>query len=216
MTYINSESVDQQTIRQTLTPTRLDHLGSFLKYFVIVFSIISIGYGMIKWGISEKVRVEGNSMIPYLQDQQEVIIEKFVSKFSGFKRGQIIVISDRNKLIIKRVIGLSNETIELKNRNVYIYNNQNQNGIKLEEDYIGKDGNQTIYPTCKIPDCRDEYENVKIGSNELYVMGDNRIDSRDSRSYGAIDKGNVIGILSEIDIKNKTKFVLPTYNISNL
>jgi signal peptidase I len=215
MTYINSESVDQQTIRQTLTPTRLDHLGAFLKYFVIVFSIISLGYGMIKWGISEKVRVEGNSMIPYLQDQQEVIIEKFVSKFSGFKRGQIIVISDRNKLIIKRVIGLSNETIELKNRNVYIYNNQNQNGIKLEEDYIGQDANQNIYPTCKIPDCRDEYENVKIGSNELYVLGDNRIDSRDSRSYGAIDKGNVIGILSEFDIKNHTKFVLPTYNISN-
>ena len=215
MTYINSESIDKTKVRRTLNPNRLDRIYEFLKYFLIIFSIVSLSYGLLKWGIYEKVRVDGASMVPYLQDQQEVVIEKISAKFLGYKRGQVIVLNDRNKLLIKRVIGLSNETIELKNKKVYIYNNQNQNGALLEESYIGRDANMVQYPTCRIPDCRDEYENVKIGSNEVFVMGDNRIDSKDSRSFGAIEKNNIIGVVKEINIYNKTPFVLPNYNISN-
>jgi signal peptidase I len=213
MTYTNTESVDSVTIRKTLNPNFTDRLASYLKYFVVVLTIISLGYGIYKWGFVEKVRVEGNSMLPNLLDKQDINIEKFSAKLGNFKRGQIIVIKDRNKLLIKRVIGLGGESIELKNKQVYIYNNQNQQGTKLEENYLGKDANLETYPTCKVPDCREEYDNVKIGKNELYLLGDNRIDSNDSRNYGPINKSIVYGILSETDIVKRTKFELPFYNI---
>jgi signal peptidase I len=213
MTFINTESVDQTTIRKTLNPNPSDRLASFLKYFIIIFCFIALGYGFIKWGITEKLRVEGNSMLPTLVDQQEINIEKFAVKMGNYKRGQIIVISDRGKLLIKRIIALSGETIEFKNKQVWIYNSLKPEGIKLEENYLGKDANQNTYPTCKIPDCREEYEKVVVGKNELYVLGDNRVDSKDSRNYGPINKNVVYGILSEIDINKRTKFQLPNYNL---
>jgi signal peptidase I len=213
MTFINTESVDQTTIRKTINPNPSDRLASFLKYFIVIFCFIALGYAFIKWGITEKVRVEGNSMLPTLVDQQEINIEKFAVKLGNYKRGQIIVLNDRGKLLIKRVIALSGETIEFKNKQVWIYNSLKPEGIKLEENYLGKDANQNTYPTCKIPDCREEYEKVVVGKSELYVLGDNRVDSKDSRNYGPINKSVVYGILSETDINKRIKFQLPNYNL---
>jgi signal peptidase I len=215
MTYIITESIDNMKVRKILNPNSTDRLITFLKYFVIVFCITIISYALFKWGNVEKVRVEGNSMLPTLVDKQEINIEKLSIKVGGFKRGQIVVINEKGKLIIKRIIGLSNEKVELKNKQVWIYNEQNQQGVKLNEDYLQFDANQNQYPTCKIPDCSIENENILVGKHELYLLGDNRIDSKDSRSYGPVDKKIVYGILSETDINKHTKYQLPIYYISN-
>jgi signal peptidase I len=215
MTYNITESIDSMKVRKILNPNFTDRLISFLKYFVIVFCITIISYALFKWGNVAKVRVEGNSMLPTLVDKQEINIEKLAIKVGGFKRGQIVVINEKGKLIIKRIIGLSNEKVELKNKQVWIYNEQNQQGVKLNEDYLQVDANQNQYPTCKIPDCSIENENILVGKHELYLLGDNRTDSKDSRSYGPVDKKIVYGILSETDINKHTKYQLPIYYISN-
>lgn len=127
------------------------------------------------------VGVEGNSMNNTLQNGDWVAVSGIVTEF---ERGDIVVITqpwERNVPIIKRVIGVEGDTvyIDFSSGKVYI------NGEEIYEPYIAQPTH--LYYDVEFP--------VTVGKNELFVMGDNRNDSLDSRSskIGMVDKHYVLG-----------------------
>lgn len=143
----------------------------YLKIFLVFVLVI-----MIRVFVIDVITVEGISMYPTLNEYHDkVILEKYKQFTDDYDRGDIVVVKLENRNIIKRVIGLPNESIEIKNSDVYI------NGELLEEPYL--DDSVKTYPDMTI----------KIPSDSIFVMGDNREYSSDSRSIGAIKIDDIMG-----------------------
>lgn len=132
--------------------------------------------------------VQGSSMENTLSENDRLLIEKISVRFGKIDRGDIITINDpegddginlRNSPIIKRVIGIEGDLVEIRDGDVFV------NDEILEEDYIR--GDKTFPVT-------DGYSSVKVPEGYVYVIGDNRIvgQSSDSREFGAV-KTDYIG-----------------------
>lgn len=148
---------------------------SWIKLIVTAFAIAFI----LKTFVFQIAYVKGPSMKPTLYEGQVLIISK-INYFIGTpSRGEIVVVHDKlaKKDLIKRVIGIPNETIEIKNAHVYI------NDIELNPDYT------------KLPTDDNGFEKSKVPDENYFVMGDNRPESRDSRSesLGFVKKANIVG-----------------------
>lgn len=121
--------------------------------------------------------VEGQSMEPNLVDGQRLLVNKLAYRFSEPARGDIVVIKSprgTSEKLIKRVVGLPGETVELRNGRVYV------NGRLLEEYYHPYVGVHS-YPPASVPP--DHY----------FLLGDNRDHSGDSRVWGSVHKDLIIG-----------------------
>lgn len=119
-------------------------------------------------------KVSGDSMLNTYQNGQLVFVDKMAYKSSKPQTGDVIVLKQGGKRLIKRVIGTPGDTLEIKDNAVY------KNGNYLAEPYVGK---------------WSSYETVqqKVPEGQYYVMGDNRDQSRDSRSFGYVDESLIIG-----------------------
>ena len=127
--------------------------------------------------LAQATRVEGQSMEPNLHDSQRLIIEKISYRFHPPRRGDIVVLRRPNKSpepLIKRVIGLPGETVEIKEGRVYI------NGEPLDEPYL----NQATLGDMMLQLVPEEH---------VFVLGDNRRASNDSRSFGMVPLDDIIG-----------------------
>ncbi|MBA7487372.1 Signal peptidase IB [subsurface metagenome] len=128
----------------------------------------------------QKSSVNGYCMEPGLQDGQQLLINKVVYYFREPERGDIIILhppppySPKTTPFIKRIIGLPGDTIEVKNRAVYV------NGSKLDEPYI------------KEPPAYN-FQQKKIPEDEYFVLGDNRNNANDSHVWGTVPRQNIIG-----------------------
>jgi len=145
----------------------LDVLETVILAVVLYFGINAI---------SARVRVDGLSMNPTLQNGEYVLVSRLAYKTGEPQRGDIIVFSfpiDQSQDLIKRVIGLPGETITIQNNEVLV------NGMKLEEPYIAQP-----------PVYSGEWT---VGEGQLFVLGDNRNDSKDSHQWGLLPAENVIG-----------------------
>lgn len=127
------------------------------------------------------VRVEGTSMMPSLYDHERLFINQFSYKFGlgNIQRGDTVVFwypGEPTTSYIKRVIGLPGDTVSVDNGYVIV------NGKKLVENYIP-------------PDYRDDRScpPVVIPPNQYFVLGDHRISSNDSRSWGLVPKNYIYG-----------------------
>ena len=145
----------------------LDILETVILAVVLYFGINAI---------SARVRVDGLSMNPTLQHGEYVLVNRLAYKTGEPQRGDIIVFSfplDQKQDLIKRVIGLPGETITIRNGEVLI------NGKILEEPYIAQ---SPVYSgEWAVPD------------GQLFVLGDNRNDSKDSHQWNYLPKENIIG-----------------------
>jgi signal peptidase I len=134
--------------------------------------------------IAQPNQVQGASMEPTFQNGNYIFTSKVTYRFRSPQRGDVIVFhSPRNPDIeyIKRIIGLPGDSIMLSNREMYV------NGIKLSESYIS----DATYP---IPEgYLKENEAISVPIDQLFVMGDNRPRSSDSRDFGPIKFTSVIG-----------------------
>ncbi len=126
--------------------------------------------------ISARVRVDGFSMVPTLQDGEYVLVSKLSYRFGEPQYGDIIVFKypgQPDQDLIKRIIGLPGDTVEVTASNVYV------NGQELVEPYIAA-----------APIYQGEW---RVPEGFLFVLGDNRNDSSDSHSWGLLPIENVIG-----------------------
>jgi signal peptidase I len=128
--------------------------------------------------VGQATRVEGQSMEPSLHTDQRLVVEKLSYRFRGPQRFEIVVLklpSQGDELLIKRVIGLPGETIEIHDGQVYV------NGEPLEESFVQGD----TFP--------GRVESVIVPPLHVYVLGDNRNHSNDSRSFGPVPIENIVG-----------------------
>lgn len=138
-------------------------------YVFIVIAVI-----LIRSFIMTPALVNGSSMDDTLKDGQLVILNKLVYRVKDINRFDIVVVKnyEGNDKIIKRVIGLPNETIEYKDNKLYI------NDYLVEVDFKYKDTSDF---------------KVTTGDGEYFVMGDNRPVSKDSRMLGSFKKSEILG-----------------------
>lgn len=126
--------------------------------------------------IFQATEVEGSSMEPNVHNADMLIVDKISSRFDPYERGEIVVVDLPNEddLLIKRIIGLEGEMVEVSYNRVYI------NGHLLEEAYLGEINQQNVAP-------------FVVPAEHVYVMGDNRNNSHDSRAFGAVDVYRIVG-----------------------
>ncbi|MFH1745108.1 MAG: signal peptidase I [bacterium] len=139
----------------------------------------------VRYFLIQPFYVNGKSMEPNFHDREYLIIDELSYRFNAPERGDIIVFrypKDPQEYFIKRLIGLPGEEIQIKEGNIIIYNSNSQNGFILEEEYL--DGVKTYSSSA---------EKIKLGENEYYVLGDNRNSSKDSRSFGSVNKSFIVG-----------------------
>ena len=127
--------------------------------------------------LAQATQVLGQSMEPNLHSTQRVVVEKITYRFvHGPRRGDVVVIDapDQSEMLIKRVVGLPGETIELRNGQVYI------DGEPLTEPWAVNPGGGNYGP-------------LTIPPLHVFVMGDNRGASNDSRSFGPVAIEHIVG-----------------------
>jgi signal peptidase I len=127
----------------------------------------------------QPVRVEGTSMLPRLQDQDRLFINKFAYRFESIQRGDVVVFlypGDHTKSYIKRVIALPGDRLRIDHGTVFV------NGIALDEPYV---------PT-RFLDERSE-PSMTIPKGRFWVMGDHRNISSDSRDFGPVPSTLIYG-----------------------
>jgi signal peptidase I len=140
--------------------------------------------------VAQPYKVQQGSMETTLLPEQYVLVDKLTPHWAPYSRGDIVVFdppetwsSGGGVPFIKRIIGLPGDKVELQDGEVHV------NGVALDEPYIFKE-NGVPQTTDAQPGGATEW---LVPLNELLVMGDHRQDSADSRSFGPIEVGHVIG-----------------------
>ena len=127
----------------------------------------------------QPVKVEGTSMLPGLDDQERIFINKFVYNFEPIERGDVVVFRyprDPSKSYIKRVIALPGDRVRIDSGQVYV------NGRRLSEPYVPAD----------FADDRSVAE-VVVPKASYFLLGDHRSSSSDSRDFGAVSRRYIYG-----------------------
>lgn len=159
-------------------------LREILGTGLYILTVLGITYLIILYVI-QLTNVDGDSMLPALQNGNKIFVEKVSYRFHDPERFDVIVFpvdESGNDIYIKRIIGLPGETVQIgEDGTIYI------NGEVLEEDY----GKAVIAPERR----GIAADPIVIGLNEYFVLGDNRNDSTDSRfvQVGNIYKDDIIG-----------------------
>lgn len=129
----------------------------------------------------QPVKVEGTSMMPALEDQERIFINKFIYRFNmgDIERGDMVVFwypGDTSKSYIKRVIGTPGDQVQVDRGTVLV------NGKALVEDYVPDEyRDQQSMPLTTVP------------REEFFVLGDHRSSSNDSRSWGMVPRRYIYG-----------------------
>ncbi len=162
------------------------------NFFVFVFEllkvvIISLAIIIpIRYFLIQPFYVKGASMEPNFYDHEYLIIDEISYRFRTPSRGEIVVFRyPRNpqEYFIKRIIGLPGEKIQIKDGSVYIYKVGQEEAEKLTENYL--DGGVNTYALNE--------DIINLEPDEYYVLGDNRNSSKDSRSFGPVNKSFITG-----------------------
>ncbi len=140
---------------------------------------------VIRTFVVQAFKIPSGSMLPTLQIGDHILVSKFLYYFQPIRRGEIIVFKfpqDESRDFIKRVIGLPGETLEIRGKQVLI------NGKPLDEPYA-------VYEDGSVPRLgdREQFGPIVIPPDRLFMMGDNRDHSMDSRIWGFLDPQKVRG-----------------------
>lgn len=163
----------------------LRSIGAFiwdlLKILVIALVII-VPFRMY---VAEPFVVSGSSMLPNYHNHDYLIIDRLSYFKSSPQRGDVVVLKfpkDTSQFFIKRIIGLPGETVRIQQGGVYIYNKENPEGLRLNEVYLPSQA-ETF----------GKSDSIQLGSDEFFVLGDNRTASSDSRVWGILPKNDIVG-----------------------
>jgi signal peptidase I len=139
-------------------------------------------YFFISHFLLQSVKVVGRSMMPTLYDSQHYLLNRWVYHLHEPRHSDVVVLRDPsdNGFSVKRIIAAPGDSIYLKDGSVYL------NGCKLNELYLAP-GTPTF------TDSKYHDKLILCGKDQYFCLGDNRCNSIDSRMYGPVPRGNILG-----------------------
>lgn len=164
--------------RQKWIKDQLYNIWDLVKFIALALIIVI----PIRTFIAQPFIVSGVSMMPTFQNGEYLIVDELSYNLGNINRGDVAIFKyphDTSRYFIKRIIGLPNEKIKISGDKITIINNTHPDGFILKEPYI-----RELFKT--------EGEYV-TSENEYFVMGDNRNQSSDSRTWGVLNKKFLIG-----------------------
>jgi signal peptidase I len=160
---------------------------------------LTIGLGLafgIKTFLFAPYKVNGASMEPTLHNHEKIFVNK-LNFIDSFKRGDIVIIKGKEENYVKRIIGLPGDKIEMKDDKLFI------NGVIIKEPYLSQNLKLAKEMGTQLT---DDFGPITVPKNNYFVMGDNRLVSKDSR--------NGLGFILKEDIVGHSEFVIfPFSNI---
>ena len=153
--------------------------GGFLEFLIIFLVTFALVFGFVRPFVVEAFYIPTESMVPTLEVGDRVFVNKFVYRFSQPKRGDVVVFGStegEQEDLIKRVVGVPGDEVAVFDGALYV------NGERWEEPYLNRDLPDTSY-----------YAPTTVPEGKVFVMGDNRANSRDSRFFGPLPIDNIEG-----------------------
>ncbi|HEY7354994.1 MAG TPA: signal peptidase I [Ktedonobacterales bacterium] len=163
-----------QPRRDDLEARRLRALREILQTIALTI-LLFLGFRFV----FQNYRVDGYSMLPTLQDQEYILVNRAAYLFHPPERGDIIIFAyplDPSLDYVKRVVGIPGDRVQVSQAGIV-----SVNGVQIREPYVN--------------DLTNPYEptDIKLGPDQYFVLGDNRGDSSDSRAWGPVPLKNIIG-----------------------
>ncbi|MCK1981669.1 MULTISPECIES: signal peptidase I [Peribacillus] len=167
---------------------RLENRKEVFSWIKAILIAVILAF-LIRTYIFAPIVVDGESMMPTLQDHERIVLTKFGTNIDNIDRFDIVVFhATVDKDYIKRVIGLPGDHIEYKDDTLYI------NGKAYEEPYLDKYKNQMAgVPLTESFKLEDITGSMTVPEGQLFLMGDNRQNSLDSREIGTISVDEIVG-----------------------
>lgn len=153
--------------------------GGIVEYLVILVVSFALVFGFVRPFVVEAFWIPSGSMIPTLQINDRVLVNKFIYRFTEPERDDIVVfqsVDDPDTELIKRVVGLPGDRISVRSGRLFV------NGERQKEPFTNK----------RFPD-RSFFAATTVPNGHVFVMGDNRANSQDSRVFGPLPKKNIEG-----------------------
>jgi signal peptidase I len=167
--------VSEKALPETRPSRGLAVLSVWMRDLIISLAISAF----IIVFLYQPVKVEGTSMMPSLEDQERIFVNKFVYRLEPIERGDIVVFRyprDPSKSYIKRVIGVAGDRVRIDGGQVYV------NSQPIEEDYV---------PPAYADD--RSLPEVTVPQNSYFMLGDHRSMSNDSRDFGPVKDTFIYG-----------------------
>ncbi len=155
--------------------------GGFLEFLIILLVAFALVFGFVRPFVLEAFYIPSESMVPTLEVGDRVFVNKFVYRFAEPERGDVVVfrsVEGENEDLIKRVVAVPGDKVAVRKGMLYV------NGEPQEESYVRDDR----------PLDRGPYDRpTRLSEGEVFAMGDNRGNSRDSRFFGPVPIENIEG-----------------------
>jgi signal peptidase I len=185
-------------IKKNIAARALPFIWEFVK-IAIMASVIVLP---IRYFLFQPFIVKGESMAPNFSTGDYLIVDEITYRFSEPQRGDVIIFKypkDNSQRFIKRIIGLPGETVQVRNGQVLVYEDDKE--IVLDEKYLPKDLKT------------DGDVKTLLNNDEYFVMGDNREQSFDSRVWGIVPRSDIIGkaFLRIFPISSLSQITPPSY-----
>ena len=161
--------------------SKIAKFGSVLLELLKIAVLAGIAIGLVRYFLFKPFYVKGQSMEPNFEERDYLIIDELSYRFREPNRGDVVVFeySPTSDFFLKRIIGLPGERVKVESNKVIIYNEENPQGMVLGEDYLIEETSGST--------------TVTLGTEQYFVMGDNRDASFDSRRFGAVDGSDIVG-----------------------
>ena len=176
---MSDEQENQNEITEVKPQTEVETSKTVMRSWLRDMVVSVLVSAFIIFFLYQPVRVEGTSMLPRLEDQDRLFINKFAYRVGEIHRGDVVVFlypHDHSKSYIKRVIALPGDKLRIEQGRVYV------NGLLIPEPYVPE----------RFTDDRSEAQ-IVLPPNEYYVMGDHRSISSDSRDFGPVGRDLIYG-----------------------
>jgi signal peptidase I len=173
------DSAEPVDIRLTRPGIKIEDVREELIAWIKTLASAAVYAILIVTFAFQVARVEGRSMVPTLQDQDRLIVNKLIYRIGEPRRGDVVMLYypvDPSKSFVKRVIAEEGDTVRIIEGRVYV------NDIPLQDDYVKEEFRG-----------HDDFGPKMIEQGYDFVMGDHRNDSSDSRHWGSVPKKYIIG-----------------------
>ncbi|MGB8862148.1 MAG: signal peptidase I [Ilumatobacteraceae bacterium] len=174
---------DDDDTSPAASPRKPKKANAWTEWFIVIFVAVSAAL-MVRAFVLQQFAVSGYSMITTLHDGDRVLVNKLSYRLHDPRRGDVVVLKTiegaGERDLIKRVVALPGETVEYRSCILYV------NGRELVEPYLDP---AVVTPTS----CGESYGPKLIPDDKVFVMGDNRPGSKDSRALGPIKYSDLIG-----------------------